>query len=156
MSKNSVLTILIISIILIGSYYLLSKPPSDISNKNDDSLLISQTPTKPMQKLVVEDLKIGSGNEVKTGDNISIHYVGTLENGTKFDSSYDRGSPFETQIGVGQVIKGWDEGVVGMKIGGKRKLIIPPEFGYGSRGAGNIIPPNSTLIFEVELIDIKK
>lgn len=107
-----------------------------------------------MAKLIIEDIQIGSGSEVKTGDTISIHYLGTLENGQKFDSSYDRGQPFETQIGVGQVIQGWDQGVVGMKIGGKRKLIIPPELGYGSQEIPGVIPANSTLIFEVELVKI--
>jgi peptidylprolyl isomerase len=104
--------------------------------------------------LKIEDEKIGDGPEVKSGDNISINYLGTLENGQKFDSSYDRGQPFETQIGVGQVIKGWDEGVVGMKVGGKRRLTIPASLGYGAQAAGSI-PANSTLIFEVELMGIK-
>lgn len=108
-----------------------------------------------MNKLKIEDIKTGKGKEVKSGDIISIHYLGTLENGKKFDSSYDRGEPFETQIGVGYVIQGWDQGVPGMKIGGKRKLTIPSELGYGSREIAGVIPANSTLIFEVELIDIK-
>lgn len=102
----------------------------------------------------VEDLKIGTGSAVKSGDKIKINYIGTLVDGKKFDSSYDRGQPFETQIGVGQVIKGWDLGVLGMKVGGKRKLTIPPELGYGEKGAGEVIPPNATLIFEVELVAI--
>ena len=84
-----------------------------------------------------------------------MHYTGWLEDGTKFDSSLDRGRPFEFTLGVGNVIKGWDQGVVGMKINGKRKLTIPPELGYGTRGAGNAVPPNATLIFEVELLAIK-
>lgn len=105
--------------------------------------------------LKIKDETVGSGAEVKSGDTVTVNYLGTLESGTKFDSSYDRNTPFTTQIGVGQVIQGWDEGIVGMKIGGKRKLIIPPELGYGSQGAGGSIPPNSTLIFEVELLNIK-
>jgi len=109
-----------------------------------------------MEKLKIEDITIGTGSEVKTGDTVVMHYSGTLEDGTKFDSSYDRGEPFETQIGVGQVIKGWDEGVPGMKVGGKRKLTIPSELAYGERGAGNVIPPFATLIFEVELLQIKQ
>jgi FKBP-type peptidyl-prolyl cis-trans isomerase FkpA len=108
-----------------------------------------------MSQLKIEDIKIGTGKKVKSGDFISIHYLGTLENGKKFDSSYDRGQPFEVQIGVGYVIQGWDQGVPGMKIGGKRKLTIPSDLGYGSREIPGVIPANSTLIFEVELIDIK-
>ncbi len=108
-----------------------------------------------MTELKIEDLKIGEGREVKSGDIVVMHYLGTLQDGTKFDSSYDRKEPFTTQIGVGQVIQGWDQGVPGMKIGGKRKLTIPSELGYGSRGAGGVIPPDATLIFEVELVDIK-
>lgn len=108
-----------------------------------------------MAKLIIEDLVVGTGAEVKKGDGVSMHYKGTLEDGKKFDSSYDRGQPFETEIGVGQVIKGWDEGVPGMKIGGKRKLTIPFDMAYGERGIPGVIPPKATLIFEVELIDIK-
>ena len=104
--------------------------------------------------LQIQDITIGTGPEVKSGDTISIHYKGTLQDGTKFDSSYDRGQPFETQIGVGKVIQGWDEGVIGMKAGGKRTLTIPPDLGYGAQQVGNI-PPNSTLLFEVELIAVK-
>ncbi len=109
---------------------------------------------KEPPKFKIEDLKKGIGDEVHGGDYIIIHYLGTLEDGTKFDSSYDRGEPFKTRIGVGQVIDGWDMGVIGMKVGGKRKLIIPPALGYGDNGI-DIIPPNSTLIFEVELLGIE-
>jgi peptidylprolyl isomerase len=104
--------------------------------------------------LQIQDISIGTGNQVKTGDTVAVNYLGTLENGTKFDSSYDRNQPFVTQIGVGQVIKGWDEGIIGMKIGGKRKLIVPPNLGYGAQAVGTI-PANSILIFEVQLVAIK-
>jgi peptidylprolyl isomerase len=97
----------------------------------------------------------GTGELPATGQTISVHYTGTLENGQKFDSSRDRNSAFEFQIGTGQVIKGWDEGLSTMKVGGRRKLIIPAELGYGARGAGGAIPPNATLIFDVELLKIK-
>ena len=107
-----------------------------------------------VNQLKTDDIKIGTGQEVKSGDNISIHYLGTLEDGTKFDSSYDRNQPLEIQIGVGQVIQGWDQGVLGMKVGGKRKLIIPYQLAYGEDGYGPI-PPKATLIFEVELVAIK-
>ena len=101
------------------------------------------------------DEVLGNGTSPKSGQTVKVHYTGWLQNGTKFDSSVDRGQPFEFIIGVGQVIKGWDEGVSTMKVGGKRKLIIPPDLGYGSRGAGGSIPPNATLVFDVELLGLK-
>ncbi len=184
MDKNFLYIMLGVAIILIiilatSQNKAVNKQPGDIMN----DLLTSPSPTVnlnqqsqqgstttsttidtnqtdlPVQTLEgglkIQDITIGEGEEVKSGDTISIHYKGTLENGTKFDSSYDRGEPFETQIGVGRVIKGWDLGVIGMKVGGKRKMIIPPSLGYGSQSVGEI-PANSTLIFDVELVSIKK
>ncbi len=148
-----------------------STAPAPSSNAADatqtPTIQITQTP-EPIEQnssqsgsmitmpdgLKIQDLKVGGGQEAKSGSTVTVNYLGTLENGTKFDSSYDRNQPFTTQIGVGTVIKGWDEGIVGMKIGGKRKLIIPAELGYGAQAAGTI-PPNSVLVFEVELLDVK-
>ena len=99
-------------------------------------------------------LKVGTGATAQAGQTVTVHYTGWLENGKKFDSSVDRGQPFSFPLGAGRVIKGWDEGVQGMKVGGKRKLIIPSALGYGARGAGGAIPPHATLIFEVELLGV--
>jgi FKBP-type peptidyl-prolyl cis-trans isomerase len=101
------------------------------------------------------DQVAGTGDVAVAGKTVSVHYTGWLENGKKFDSSVDRGQPFSFPLGAGRVIKGWDEGVQGMKVGGKRKLTIPSDLGYGSRGAGGVIPPNATLIFDVELLGIR-
>ena len=105
--------------------------------------------------LQIDDIKTGTGAEAKSGQTVTVHYVGTLTDGSKFDSSRDRGRGFTFHLGAGQVIKGWDQGVVGMKVGGVRKLTIPPELGYGDRGFPRVIPPKSTLVFEVELLDVK-
>ncbi|QLE59329.1 FKBP-type peptidyl-prolyl cis-trans isomerase [Nostoc sp. TCL26-01] len=101
------------------------------------------------------ELEEGTGATPQPGQTVVVHYTGTLENGTKFDSSRDRNRPFSFTIGVGQVIKGWDEGLSTMKVGGRRQLIIPADLGYGARGAGGVIPPNATLLFDVELLDVK-
>ena len=158
MSKNLIIGGIVALVILIGVVVLLFKfstPNPEVSDITVDKDK-SATNSANTQELKIEDIKVGTGSaEVKSGDTISIHYLGTLENGTKFDSSYDRGQPLETQIGVGRVIQGWDQGVLGMKVGGKRKLTIPPDLGYGAQGVGNVIPPNSTLIFEVELVGIR-
>ena len=101
------------------------------------------------------DLVVGTGRQAELGDTATVHYIGWLADGKKFDSSVDRKEPFSFRVGAGQVIKGWDEGVGTMKVGGKRKLTIPPQLGYGTRGAGHIIPPNATLTFDVELLELR-
>ena len=110
-------------------------------------------PTTP-SGLIIEDVNVGEGAVAAVGQKVTVHYTGWLTDGTKFDSSKDRNDPFAFPLGGGRVIKGWDEGVQGMKVGGKRKLTIPPALGYGARGAGGTIPPNATLVFEVELLGV--
>lgn len=105
--------------------------------------------------LVYEDVVMGAGRMAEPGFTVTVHYTGRLTDGTKFDSSLDRGVPFSFQLGSGQVIQGWEQGVKGMRIGGKRRLTIPPDLGYGARGAGGVIPPNATLDFDVELLEVK-
>lgn len=112
-------------------------------------------PTGPITELIIKDIAVGSGAEVKSGDTVNVHYTGTFLDGRKFDSSLDRGQPFSFRVGAGSVIKGWDQGLIGMKTGGKRQLIIPSELAYGEVGAPGAIPPNTPLVFEIELIAIK-
>jgi peptidylprolyl isomerase len=111
--------------------------------------------TRTDSGLRYRDDQEGTGQEAKAGDQVVVHYTGTLEDGKKFDSSRDRNQPFAFALGTGTVIRGWDEGVAGMKVGGRRTLVIPAELGYGSRGAGGVVPPNATLVFDVELLEIR-
>lgn len=116
--------------------------------------LLESKPEMPTNEVVAEVVKEGSGKAVEAGDRLTVHYTGWLTNGTKFDSSVDRGQPFQFTLGEGQVIRGWEVGVAGMKVGEKRRLTIPPDLAYGSAGVGGVIPPNATLLFEVELLAI--
>jgi FKBP-type peptidyl-prolyl cis-trans isomerase FkpA len=138
-----------------------SSTPAAASTTQEKPAMTSIT-TANITELQKNDTVVGTGREAEPGFNVSVHYTGWLydekaadHKGKKFDSSVDRGQPFKFDLGAGQVIQGWDEGFAGMKIGGKRTLIIPAEMGYGARGAGGVIPPNATLIFDVELLDIK-
>ncbi|MDZ8078584.1 MAG: FKBP-type peptidyl-prolyl cis-trans isomerase [Nostoc sp. SerVER01] len=139
---------------------LTSTPPAPTILTENNILIASDTMsdanavTTPSGLKYVE-IKEGTGATPERGQTVEVHYTGTLQDGTKFDSSRDRGQPFKFKIGVGQVIKGWDEGLSTMKVGGRRNLIIPPELGYGPRGAGGVIPPNATLLFDVELLGVK-
>lgn len=145
--KKLILLIIIPVVLIMGIYFILQN-----NNKGQEI----NNSIREIQGMKIETLKEGAGVEAKNGDTVTVHYTGTLENGTKFDSSLDRGTPFSFTLGTGEVIRGWDLGVLGMKVGEKRKLTIPSELGYGSQGAGGVIPPNATLIFEVELLGINQ
>lgn len=158
MDKNKIIALATATVLIIAGFLIFyNKSGTDIDTTKQDKTVELKLDNQKMNKqgMEVEILKEGTGAVAKNGDTVSVHYTGTLENGTKFDSSVDRGTPFEFTIGAGQVISGWDIGVEGMKIGEKRKLIIPAALAYGERGAGGVIPPNATLIFEVELLGIK-
>lgn len=131
-------------------YILFGNSLMDFFNPTNNNLN-----STPQTGFVSEDVVVGQGLEVGKGDNVTVHYVGTFQDGRVFDSSLDRNTPFTFTIGVGGVIRGWDEGLLGMKVGGKRLLVIAPDYAYGPQGSGPI-PPNSTLLFEVELLDVKK
>jgi FKBP-type peptidyl-prolyl cis-trans isomerase len=151
MNIKSLILVVISFIALLGFIAFMFIPKSV-----NDSNHTNASQESAIKELEIIDTEVGTGKEVEPGDTVVIHYNGLLENGTKFDSSYDRGQPFETQIGVGQVIQGWDIGVVGMKEGGKRRLMIPSQLGYGEYGSPPVIPPNAGLIFDVELLEVKK
>ena len=159
MSKKEILVLIILVLAVVGGLFYSSKGSikrTDLESEPESTQSSDMATTSAkFDHLIIEYQMIGEGPDVKSGDTVSVHYKGTLVDGTQFDSSYDRGAPFETQIGVGAVIAGWDQGIVGMKKGGKRVLKIPSQLGYGERGAGADIPPNSDLIFEVELLEIK-
>jgi len=150
--KHLFLGIIIILILgLVAFVFSFTKAPEEnevTSQKN--------TMENTENSLLVTEVTLGEGTEAVAGKTISVHYTGTLEDGTKFDSSLDRGQPFTFTLGIGQVIAGWDQGVEGMKVGGKRTLVIPPQLAYGSQGIPGAIPPNATLHFDVELLEVQK
>ncbi|MBX4206154.1 FKBP-type peptidyl-prolyl cis-trans isomerase [Candidatus Microgenomates bacterium] len=164
--KNIAIFIVVLVVVLGAGFLLLNpkvKDKTDITSTptsviTSASPISSSTPNPSdvnITKMKIDDIKIGTGAEAVDGKKITVHYTGTLTNGTKFDSSLDRGVPFSFTLGAGEVIQGWDEGVKGMKIGGKRKLTIPAAMGYGAQGAPPVIPPNATLIFDVELLKVE-
>lgn len=127
---------------------------ANVNQARTDAYLKASDEQGNINRMVVDDVKIGTGEAVKEGDTVAVHYIGTLQNGKEFDNSRKRGAPFEFKVGEGRVIKGWDEGLVGMQVGGQRMLVIPPDMAYGEQGVGPI-PGNSTLVFAIELMEIK-
>lgn len=165
MNTKSIFAVTIIIVFLGVAVFVFYKKSTSVDDISvDEGLQTTSTPTltaTPKNTMItmdnglkIQDLKVGTGPEAKIGNTVSVNYVGTLENGTKFDSSYDRGEAFQFLLGAGEVIKGWDIGVAGMKVGGKRKLVIPASLAYGERGIGPI-PPKATLVFEVELLAVQ-
>jgi FKBP-type peptidyl-prolyl cis-trans isomerase len=147
MAGKKIISILIILLIIALAFFLIITRPKELSAS------MEQNSIQKMDEVKIEVLKEGAGEVSKNGDKLTVNYTGTLEDGTKFDSSIGR-EPFVFTIGVGQVIQGWEQGMLNMKVGEQRRLTIPSSLGYGSRGAGGVIPPNATLIFDVELLKI--
>ena len=171
MIKHTFIYVVIIIIVAVAGWFFYDKAQK-ASEVSDINSVVSETETptpstspaenkmegnwiKLPSGLEYQDVVVGTGTEAKNGNMVAAHYTGTLANGKKFDSSYDRGQPFAFILGGGMVIKGWDLGLLGMKVGGKRKLIIPSELGYGQRGSGDTIPPDATLFFDIELVDVQ-
>ncbi|MEK7519260.1 MAG: FKBP-type peptidyl-prolyl cis-trans isomerase [Patescibacteria group bacterium] len=154
---RKIILLIILGIVILGTYFVLQGKKEESPKINPQTDLQASPKNYEIQDMKIEVLKEGMGEVLKSGDKATVHYVGTLEDGTKFDSSIDGGIPFSFTLGAGQVIRGWDLGVLGMKVGEKRKLTIPSDLAYGSSGTpGGPIPPNATLIFEVELLGINQ
>lgn len=163
--KENYISWVVLAVLIVGLVYAIinaNKPGGEIiknlteppTEENTTQTTMEITPQPGDEKLVKKDVVVGTGIEVKAGDTVTVNYLGTLEDGTKFDSSYDRKTPFSFTVGKGEVIRGWEIGLLGMKVGGKRELVVPAELGYGAQAQGPI-PPNSTLKFTIELLDTK-
>lgn len=154
MNKKAVITLIVGLVVLSVIVVVLAKQEANKPNNEGSQNTIAQNEEESMnQELQIEDVEVGDGEEAVAGKEVTVHYTGTFTNGEKFDSSVDRGDPFTFTLGAGQVIEGWDKGVEGMKVGGKRKLTIPPDLGYGPDDYGSI-PGGSTLLFDVELLEV--
>jgi peptidylprolyl isomerase len=146
--------ILVFAAVLAFAVSACTKKETAQTSTSTSAVTATSAPAANATELKIEELKVGTGTEAVAGKVVTVNYTGWLTNGTKFDSSLDHGQPIKFLLGAGRVIPGWEKGLVGMKVGGKRKLTIPPQLGYGEQGAGNVIPPNATLIFEVELVGV--
>lgn len=146
--SSVVITLAIGLLMVLGGSFLMAGPEVVVPREEVEN-------NNQMNDLKIEDVVVGGGVEAKSGSHVYVDYIGTLEDGTKFDSSYDRGVPIDFVLGSGRVIPGWEKGIEGMRVGGTRKLVIPPSMAYGESGIGGVIPPNATLLFEVKLVDIK-
>lgn len=153
MTKESLTSVLVLIAIVVAGYFVYANYATE-SEPTEALQEVTELETSSMNELIIETLVSGNGEEAVAGRTVVVHYTGTLTTGEKFDSSVDRGQPFSFLLGAGQVIAGWDQGVAGMKVGEKRRLTIPANLAYGDRGAGGVIPPGATLIFEVELLDV--
>lgn len=153
--KKPILAALAIGLVASTAGYIFNLSPAIAKDDKTGTLLAQNNVVKTPSGLQYEDMVVGKGVSPRQGQTVVVHYTGTFTNGQKFDSSRDRGQPFTFPLGAGRVIKGWDEGVASMKVGGRRKLTVPPHLAYGERGMGNVIPPNSTLLFDVELLGIQ-
>ena len=148
------IAVVVVGIFFGGYFWSTANNPQSVTNDNQTTVVQNTNTPSNTDGLIIEDTKIGTGAEAVPGKKISVQYTGKLTNGQVFDSSIPRGQAFEFTLGAGQVIKGWDEGFTGMKVGGKRTLTIPPALAYGEQGAGGVIPPNATLIFDVQLVGV--